>query len=148
MQIVEEQKENFLISTDKSRLDLEVIHAYLKRSYWASSIPLNIVEKCVENSLCFGIYDQDKQIGFSRIISDFATFAYLADVFILEEYRGKGLSKWMMLLIKNHPELQGLRRWMLATADAHDLYKQYGFEDLSRPDRMMEIVVPDIYNKL
>ena len=145
MQIIEEQKEDFLISTNKSRLDIEVIHGYLSHSYWAAHIPMRVIKKSIEHSLCFGIYYQDKQIGFSRIISDYATFAYLADVFVLEEYRGKGLSKWMMQVIMNHPELQGLRRWMLATFDAHGLYKQYGFNELARPDRLMEIVKPDIY---
>lgn len=129
------------ISTDKSFLDLSLIHKYLsEESYWARGIPFDKVKRSVENSLCFGIYLEAEQVGFARIISDHATFAYLADVFVLQAHRGKGLSKMMMEKIRTHPELQGLRRWMLATADAHGLYRQFGFEVIDSPEHFMEKV--------
>jgi GNAT superfamily N-acetyltransferase len=135
-----------LISTDKTKLDIPLIHNYLsKESYWAKNIPLEIVERSIENSLCFGVYLDDKQIGFARIMSDYATFAYLADVFILPAYRKRGVSKKLMEFIKEHPSLQGLRRWMLATLDAHGLYKQFGFSEMANPDRFMEISTPGLY---
>ncbi len=137
---------NITISSDKSKLDIAVIHNYLhNESYWAKNIPLEIVERSIENSLCFGVYDDLKQVGFARVMSDCATFAYLADVFILPEYRGKGLSKKLMEYIKSYPSLQGLRRWMLATADAHELYRKYGFTDLANPISFMELARPKIY---
>jgi GNAT superfamily N-acetyltransferase len=135
---IEEQQDAYLISTDKKKLDVSVIHRFLSTSYWANKRPLDTIKKSIENSLCFGIYFQHKQIGFCRVVTDFATFAYLADVFILEEYRGKGLAKWMMQWVMKHPELQGLRRWTLATKDAHSLYAQYGFAAFHWPDRWME----------
>jgi GNAT superfamily N-acetyltransferase len=147
MRIVEYRKGRYLISTDKSRLDLDVIHGFLTRSYWAAGIPRQIVEKSVEHSLCFGLYDGAEQVGFARVISDFATFAYLADVFVLESHRGRGLSKWLMERIMAHPELQGLRRWMLATRDAHGLYRRYGFGPLEAPDNYMVIARPNIYTE-
>jgi GNAT superfamily N-acetyltransferase len=138
---------NITISTDKSKLDIPLIHNYLHNdSYWAKKIPLEIVERSIENSLCFGVYNGADQIGFARIMSDCATFAYLADVFILPEYRGNGLSKQLMEYIMSYPSLQGLRRWMLATADAHELYRKYGFTDLSKPLRFMELARQNIYN--
>lgn len=144
----EEQKGNFLISTDKAKLDQAAIHSYLsKESYWAQNIPFEVVKKCIDNSLCFGVYDNGKQIGFARVLSDYSTFAYLADVYILTEYRKKGLSKWLMQFILSHPELQGLRRFSLATLDAHGLYEQFGFKKLETPDRYMEIKNADIYTK-
>ena len=144
-QIIEAIQENFMVSTDKSKLDLSVIHAFLTKSYWATNIPFEIVKKSIENSLCFGVYDNGKQIGFARVISDYATFAYLADVFVLPENRGNGLSKFLMQTIKTHPELQNLRRWMLATKDAHKLYEKFGFTRLVDPDPIMVISNPDIY---
>ncbi|WP_207423002.1 GNAT family N-acetyltransferase [Desertivirga brevis] len=135
-----------LISTDKTKLDIPLIHSYLsKESYWAKNIPLEIVERSIENSLCFGVYLNDNQIGFARIMSDYATFAYLADVFVLPPYRKRGVSKKLMEFIKEHPSLQGLRRWMLATMDAHGLYKQFGFSQLAHPDRFMEISTTGLY---
>ncbi|AXE19917.1 GNAT family N-acetyltransferase [Runella rosea] len=136
------QKEAFLISTQKSKLDFDLIHDYLsKHSYWAESIPRDIVERSIQNSLSFGVYHYEKQIGFARVTTDFATYGYLADVFIVETYRGQGLSKWLMECIFNQiPELQGFRKWSLATADAHGLYEQFGFTALARPERMMEKV--------
>lgn len=144
-QIIEVIQENFMVSTDKSKLDLFVIHAFLTKSYWATNIPFEIVKKSIENSLCFGVYDNGKQVGFARIISDYATFAYLADVFVLPENRGNGLSKFLMQTIKTHPELQNLRRWMLATKDAHKLYEKFGFTRLIDPDPIMVISNPNIY---
>lgn len=140
--------DEYSISTDKSKLQFDVIHGYLSTSYWSPNIPMEIVKRAAEGSLCFGIYKGNKQVGYSRIITDFATFAYLADVFILETERGKGLSKWMMECIKDIPELQGLRRWMLATRDAHGLYAQYGFTPIDKPELFMQITFPDIYNSI
>lgn len=132
----EESKDEYLISTNSSLLNVELIHDYLSRqSYWAKDIPLEVVEKSISNSLCFGLYCNQQQIGFARLVTDKATFAYLADVFILSEHRGKGLSKWMMEVIQSHPELQGLRRWMLGTRDAHSLYEQFGWTVLDEDTR-------------
>ena len=143
----EQSRDNFLISTDPSKIDLDAVHAYLVRSYWAEGIPRQIVERSIKGSLCFGMYEGVKQIGFARVITDRATFAYIGDVYILEEYRGKGLSKWLMSCIKAHPDLQSLRRWALATRDAHGLYRQFGFTDLKAPEKWMEITNPGIYKK-
>ncbi|MEK7442362.1 MAG: GNAT family N-acetyltransferase [Chloroflexota bacterium] len=144
---LEQRKDNFLISTDPLKIDLDAVHAYLVRSYWAEGIPREIVERSIKWSLCFGVYDDAKQIGFARVITDRATYAYIGDVYILEEYRGKGLSKWLMACIKAHPDLQSLRRWALATRDAHGLYKQFGFTELKAPQRWMEITNPGTYKK-
>ena len=141
------RRDNYLISTDRRRLDRSVVYRFLEGSYWAKGIPRETVDRCIENSLCFGLYDSDCQIGFARIISDFSTFAYLADVFVLEAARGRKLGVWLIETIMGHPQLQGLRRWMLATADAHGLYRKFGFTKLSRPERIMEIVDPDIYTR-
>lgn len=137
----------FSISTDPEKLDLDVIHGYLARSYWSPQIPRDVIARAIRGSLCFGLYCEAVQIGFARVITDRATFAYLADVFVLEDWRGRGLSKFMMECIRAHPDLQGLRRWMLATADAHGLYTQFGFRSLGHPESMMEIVDPDIYRR-
>lgn len=137
------------ISTDKARLDIQLIHNYLsEQSYWAKNIPLVTVERSIEHSVCFGVYLADKQIGFARVISDCATFAYLCDVFVLPGYREKGVAKKLMEFIKEHPGLQGLRRWMLATLDAHSLYQQFGFTDIAKPERLMEISTTSIYSAL
>lgn len=132
----------YIISTDKGRLDLSVVHGFLTSSYWAAGIPIEIVKKSIEHSLSFGVYKGDKQVGFARVITDYATFAYIGDVFILEDYRGQGLSKWLMQVIADHPELQGLRRWLLLTRDAHGLYKKTGFVETKTPERYMEKVFP------
>ena len=139
----------FLISTDRSKLDLDVIHKFLARSYWAEGIPREIVERSIENSLCFGVYDNARQIGFARVISDFATYGYVADVFILEPYRERGLGKELMASIMAHPDLQGLRRWSLGTRDAQGLYAQFGFKPVvnTRARTVMEIVDPEIYSR-
>jgi GNAT superfamily N-acetyltransferase len=137
---------SYLFSADKSKLQIDVIYNYLsKESYWAQNIPMEIVKKSAEGSLCFGVYFNTAQIGYARMITDKATFSYLADVFILDPHKGKGLSKQLMKFIMEHPDLQGLRRMALATRDAHDLYKQFGFTALSAPDRMMEIKFFDSY---
>ena len=141
------QKNSFTIDTEKSKLDIEYIHAFLSQSYWAENIPLPIVERSIEGSLCFGVYELEKQIGFARVITDGATFAYLADVFIDMSYRGRGLSKWLMECILSYPSLQGLRRFMLATKDAHNLYVQFGFTPLTFTDRWMHRHQPDIYKR-
>jgi GNAT superfamily N-acetyltransferase len=144
--ITEHKRGEFLISTDPLRLDLDVIHGFLSNNYWAKGIPREVVARSIENSLCFGIYDdKDAQVGFARVVSDFATVAYLGDVFVLESHRGRGLSKWMMECIREHPALQGLRRWILLTRDAHGLYSQFGFKPLKSPERYMERHDPDVY---
>jgi GNAT superfamily N-acetyltransferase len=137
----------FLISTELSRLDLLYIHQYLTRSYWAEGIPYETVEKAVKGSVCFGMYDGKKQIGFARLITDTATFAYLADVFIDEAYHGRGLGKWLIAVIMEYEPVQGLRRFMLATKDAHGLYRQFGFTGLTHSERWMHIHKPDVYRK-
>ena len=130
------------ISTDPSRLQLDAIHAYLARSYWSPGIPRDVVARGIANSMCFGLYQGESQVGFARVITDKASFAYLADVYVLEEHRGRGLSKRLVGEILAHPDLQGLRRVLLATADAHGLYAQFGFQALAAPDRMMEVRIP------
>jgi len=137
---------NFYISTDKSKMDIETIYHYLsEESYWAKGVPREIVEKSIANSFCFGVFYQDKQVGFAKVITDFTTIAYLGDVFILDEFRGLGLSKLLMENIMNHPELQGLRRWILLTADAHELYKKFGWNNIKEPARWMEIHTKNPY---
>jgi N-acetylglutamate synthase-like GNAT family acetyltransferase len=139
-------KEKYTISTDHSKLDIDFIHKYLSvYSYWAKEIPVAIVVKAIENSLCFGLYEGNKQIGFARMVTDKATFAYMADVFIDEHYRGIGLSKWLVATMLAHPDMQGLRRLMLATRDAQGLYAQFGFTPITNPERLMQMVFPDIY---
>jgi N-acetylglutamate synthase-like GNAT family acetyltransferase len=138
------------ISTDPARLDLDVIYRYLsEEAYWSLGVPRSTVEHAVSNSFCFGVYAPDgAQVGFARLVTDRATFAYLADVFVLSEYRGRGLSKRLMDAIIVHPELQGLRRWLLMTRDAHSLYAQYGFTPLANPPRVMERHDRDVYAKV
>ena len=135
----------YLISTDKSRLDLTLIHNFLTTSYWAAGIPLEVVRRSIEHSLSFGLYKEDQQFGYARVITDYATFAYLGDVFILEPFRGQGLSKWLMEVVVTHPELQGFRRWILLTKDAHGLYKKVGFTGVATPERYMERFFTDVY---
>jgi GNAT superfamily N-acetyltransferase len=136
-------KKGYKISTDKALLDVDMIYNYLNdESYWAQGIPREKLEKAIANSLCFGVYEGDKQVGFARVITDNATFAYLCDVFILTAFRKKGLSKWLVQTIINHDDVQGLRRWSLATADAQGLYNQFGFTQIIKPERWMEIFTP------
>jgi GNAT superfamily N-acetyltransferase len=144
----EYRRNGVVVSTDRARLDLDVIHGFLTGCYWARGISRELVARSIENALCFGVYEEGKQIGFARVISDYATYAYLGDVFILEGYRGRGLSKWLMECIVQHPQLQGLRRWSLVTGDAHGLYTQFGFTPLAAPERWMEIHKADVYAKV
>ena len=140
-------KGGYEIGTDAARVDVKVVHGFLADSYWAKGIPVETVRRSIENSLCFGVYHDKQQVGFARIISDHATFAYLADVFILPAYRGRGLSRWLMECIMRHPDLQGLRRWMLATQDAHGLYAKFGFTSIRSPERWMERHDSEIYTR-
>lgn len=148
MEIMQVQSGEFLISTDREKLDVPLIHSFLcNDTYWAKGIPFSTVERSLQHSLCFGLYHEQQQIGFARVITDYTTFAYLADVFIIPAYRGQGLSKWLVKTILSHPELQGLRRWILATADAHGLYTRFGFTPLPHPERFMQIHFPDVYKQ-
>jgi GNAT superfamily N-acetyltransferase len=143
--VLERNVGDYLISTDKTKLDLDVIHGYLVDCYWAKGISRDILARSLEYSLCFGIYLGEEQVGFSRVITDYATFMYLADVFILEQHRGKGLSVAMMDMIVNYPDLQGIRTWTLLTKDAHDLYRKFAFENHTDPTRFMIRKVPYPY---
>lgn len=146
--IYELRKNSFTISTDAARLDIRFVHSFLStQSTWAKGIPFETAERSIRYSLCFGVYDGQTQVGFARIISDFATIAYLGDVFIIPSHRGMGLSKWLMEAILSHPHLQGMRRWILVTADAHGLYEQYGFKKLANPGGYMELHDPAVYSK-
>jgi GNAT superfamily N-acetyltransferase len=139
----------FVISTDRERLSLDVIHGFLTNCYWAKGIPRQVVARSIEHALCFGIYDGNgAQVGFARVVSDFATIAYVGDVFVLETHRGRGLGKWLMHCITQHPALQNLRRWILTTRDAHGLYSQVGFTPVKAPERFMELRRPDVYEAL
>ena len=135
----------FTVSDDPARLDRDVIESFLTQSYWAKNIPRPTLDKSLRDSLCFGLFESNRQIGFARVVSDRATIAYLADVFVLPEWRGRGLAKWLLTCVLEHPELQGLRRWILATRDAHGLYRQLGFTPLKRPDIFMERHDPNVY---
>ena len=144
---MEWQNDEFEISTDRSRLQFDVIQKFLADdSYWAQTRTPEQTRTAIENSICFGLYHGQRQIGFARVVSDHATFAYLGDVFVLNEYRGRALGKWLMETIIAHPDLQGLRRSTLATRDAHGLYEQYGFGTLVHPERWMERTAPDAYS--
>ena len=144
--VFECRRDGFAVSTDRTRLDVDLIHRFLTTCYWAKGIPRETVARSLEHSLCFGVYDgSGAQVGFARVVSDFATVAYLGDVFVLETHRGRGLSKFMMESIMRHPALQGLRRWILLTRDAHGLYQQFGFTPLKSADRYMELHRPDVY---
>lgn len=136
---------NIVVTTDRSRLDLDVIHGFLTMSYWARGVSRDVVARSIEHSLCFGAFDGGRQVGFARVVSDRATFAYICDVFALESHRGRGVGKSLMAAIMSHPELQGLRRWTLFTRDAHGLYRQFGFGAAGHPERLMEVVARDPY---
>jgi GNAT superfamily N-acetyltransferase len=147
--IVQHRRGEVLISTDPARLDLDVVHGFLTNCYWAKGIPREIVVRSIEHAMCFGIYDGGgAQVGFARVISDFATVAYVGDVFVLEKHRGRGLGKWLMQCIVQHPALQNLRRWILTTRDAHGLYSQVGFTPVKAPERFMELHRPNVYETL
>lgn len=138
----------FSVSTDREKLDLAFLHGFLsKEAYWCLNIPFDRVKRSVENSLNFGLYHNDRPIGYARIITDYSTIAYLGDVFVIPEYRGKGLSKWLLQQVMDHPDLQGLRRWLLLTADAHELYKKFGWLPIVKPERYMELFNPDVYKR-
>jgi GNAT superfamily N-acetyltransferase len=146
MQPYEIREDDLLISDDKTLLDREMIHRFLsERSYWAQNMPREIMDRAVEHSLCFGVHRAGKQVGFARVVTDFATFAWLSDVFVVEAERGRGLSKKLVTAVLAHPQLQGLRRFMLATLDAHGLYTQLGFQPVKEPERFMEIYRPNTY---
>ena len=145
-QIVKARQYAFEISTERARLDLGLIHSFLiEESYWARERTLEQTKTAIENSICFGVYDGERQVAFARVVSDKATFAYIGDVFVVEGYRGRGVSKMLMQYIVEHPELQGLRRWVLATRDAHGLYEQFEFAPLRHPERWMEKTAPNAY---
>ncbi|MDB4951719.1 MAG: family acetyltransferase [Gemmatimonadetes bacterium] len=144
-EVAEERRGEYEVSTDPARLDVPAVHAYLTRSYWAEGIPIETVRRSIAGSLPFGLYADGVQVGFARVVTDRATFAYLADVYVLEEHRGAGLGVWLVDFIMRHPDLQGLRRWSLATRDAHDLYRKFGWTELKSPDRWMERHFPDVY---
>lgn len=133
------------ISTDPTRLDIDAMHAYLTRSYWSPGIPRDVVERAARGSLCFGVYQGGRQVGLARVVTDHATFAYLCDVYVLEEHRGKGLSKWLMREVMAHPALTGARRVMLGTRDAHGLYARHGFQAPPNDGVLMQILRPDMY---
>jgi GNAT superfamily N-acetyltransferase len=138
----------YTVSDDTSRINVDYVHAFLTTAYWSPGVPREVVQRGIENSIAFGVYDTNgKQCGFARAITDRATFAYIADVFVDEAHRGKGLGKLLMRAIMSHPALQGLRRWVLGTRDAHGLYRQFGFDTLVRPDRMMEMLNEDVYKR-
>jgi len=144
--VTEYRRGEFLISTSRDRLDLDVIHSFLTNCYWAKGIPREVVVRSIEHALCFGIYDRNgAQVGFARVISDFATIAYVGDVFVLETHRGQGLGRWLMQCVMQHPTLQNLRRWILTTRDAHGLYAQVGFTPVRAPERFMEPYRPRVY---
>ena len=142
---VEQNRLTYRISLDANAMDLDAIHSYLTRSYWAQGIPKDVVARAIAGSLCFGLFEQDRQVGFARVVTDRATFAYLCDVYVLEEHRGRGLAAWLMEAVVAHQDLQGLRRFALATRDAHGLYEKFGFVPLARPEIFMEINRPGIY---
>jgi N-acetylglutamate synthase-like GNAT family acetyltransferase len=147
MRIIENRFGAFLITTDNTKLDVVAIHDFLsKYSGWSDNIPFDKVKTSIENSLNFGLFHDDKQIGFARVISDFSTIAYLGDIYVLNNYRGQGLSKKLMESVMNHPDLQGLRRWILLTSTADWLYEKYGFRKLPRPELYMELFDPHVYN--
>jgi GNAT superfamily N-acetyltransferase len=145
--MTEWQRGEYTVTTDPARVDIGLVHGYLADSYWAKGIPLEVVRRSIANSLNFSVYHGAEQVGFARVITDYATFAYVGDVFVLEPHRGRGLSKWVMELIVSHPGLQGFRRWVLLTRDAHGLYRQFGFTAIAAPDRYMERWTPDAYTR-
>jgi GNAT superfamily N-acetyltransferase len=147
MDYLHRERDGFLVSSDPARLDIDAIHAFLTSSYWASGIPRVVVERAIAGSICFGLFRGQRQIGFARVITDRATFAYLADVYVLEEHRGRGLATWLIETVIAHPDLQGLRRFVLVTRDAHGLYEKFGFTPLAKPENYMEKHWPDAYGR-
>lgn len=145
---IEWKRDNWTISTDPARQNVDTIHAFLASAYWSEQIPRDVVERAVRNSLCFGLFAGEAQIGLARMVTDYATFAYLCDVYVLESHRGHGLGKWLIECVMAHPQLQGLRRFNLVTRDAHGLYASYGFKPLAKPESHMERHKPDIYKTI
>jgi GNAT superfamily N-acetyltransferase len=141
----ERRRDQYVVSTDPRAVDVDVMHACLTRSYWAEGISKDVVQKSIPGSLCFSLLDGARMVGFARVVTDRATFAYLCDVFVLEEYRGRGLGTWLIESVVLHPDLAGLRRFVLATRDAHGLYERFDFAPLAKPEIFMEINRPDIY---
>jgi GNAT superfamily N-acetyltransferase len=146
--IIETEHDGYLISTDPARLQPGKIHQFLKTTYWSPDIPPAVVGKALTNSLCFGLYRGGEQVGLARVVTDYATYAYLCDVYVLESHRGRGLGQWLVECVMTHPELQNLRRFTLATRDAHGIYANFGFTALKAPERMMERHDPDVYRRL
>ncbi|MBD2434681.1 MULTISPECIES: GNAT family N-acetyltransferase [Fischerella] len=145
--ITEWQRGEYSISTDRNRLNINVIHQFLASSYWAEGLPLEILKRSIQHSLVFGMYKSKQQVGFARVTTDYSTFAYIADVFVLEPFRGQGLGTWLIETIMSHPELQGLRRWLLITKDAQDFYRLFGFTELKNSDRFLEKWYPNVYTQ-
>jgi GNAT superfamily N-acetyltransferase len=139
------ERGEYTISTEPGRLDLAAMHRFLSTSYWSPGLPMDVLKRAVAGSLCFGLYRGSEQVGFARVITDRATFAYLCDVYVLEAHRGRGLGRWLMEVVTAHPALHGLRRFVLVTRDAHGLYSQFGFRPLARPEGYMEVHRPDVY---
>ncbi len=145
---LEERRGPYVVSDDAARIDVDAVHAFIAGSYWGAGIPRETVRRSIEGSLCFGVYhEHDGQVGFARAVTDRATFAYLADVYVLDAHRGQGLGVWLVDFVLRHPELQGLRRWMLMTRDAHSLYERFGFGPLADPSRAMARTDPDVYRR-
>jgi GNAT superfamily N-acetyltransferase len=142
---ISRERGSFRISTDPLSVDVDAVHAYLSRSYWAAGIPREVVARSIPLSLCFSLFDAERQIGFARAVTDRATFAYLCDVYVLEEFQRRGLGTWLMEVVVSHPDLQGLRRFLLATKDAHGLYQKFGFTPIARPEIFMDISRPNFY---
>ena len=140
--MMQARRGEYTIDTDPGRVDVAAVHAFLVRSYWAEGVPRDTVARSIAHSLCFGLYRGDEQVGFARVVTDRATIAYLADVYVLEEHRGRGLAVWLMEVVMAHPDLQDMRVWRLATKDAHGLYEKSGFRPVAHPERLMEIVTP------
>ena len=148
--VIEVKNDDYMVSTDPARLDAAKVHAFLTTAYWSEGIPLGVVKKALENSLCFGLYHKGELVGLSRVVTDYATFAYLCDVYVLEVHRGKGLGHWLVECVMTHPELQNLRRFILATRDAHGVYANFGFTALKpvTVERMMERHDPEVYKRM
>lgn len=148
MTIYSDSNPPFLVTDDKSTIDFEVVHGFLSTSYWATNIPRETMQRAIDGSMCFSLFKDGRQVGFARVITDRATFAYLADVFVLESERGRGAGTWFMSVVFAHPDLQGLRRFMLATRDAHELYRKFGFAGPAKPEMLMEVVksATDLYS--
>jgi GNAT superfamily N-acetyltransferase len=142
---IEIERDGYVVSTDPDRLDLVSMHCFLRATYWCRDIPLEVLKRAVTGSLCFGLYHGTDQVGFARVVTDQATFAYLCDVYVIDAHRGRGLGSWLMEIVCGHESLQGLRRFVLVTRDAHRLYERYGFRPLAQPDRYMEVFRPDVY---